>query len=74
MNITKEQQAILDELVCERLRDNLDSVNLIQSFQNEKGSVIVDYLKQRGLDEDSEGSTAFYIVRTTKNDVWSGSI
>lgn len=39
------------------------------SFQNEKGSLIVDYLKQRALDEDLEGSTAFYIVRTKENDV-----
>lgn len=69
MKITKEQQATLDELVCERLRDNPDSEKLIQSFQNEKGSLIVNYLKQRGLDEDSEGSTAFYIVRTKNNDV-----
>lgn len=69
MKITKEQQAILDELVCERLRDNPASEKLIQSFQNEKGSLIVNYLKQRGLDEDSEGSTAFYIVRTKNDDV-----
>ena len=69
MRITKEQQEILDGLVCERLRDNRDSKRLIQFFQNEKGSLIVDYLKQRGLAEDSEGSTAFYIVRTKNNDV-----
>ena len=69
MRITTEQQAILDDLICERLRDNPDSEKLMMSFQNEKGSLIVDYLKQRALDEDLEGSTAFYIVRTKENDV-----
>lgn len=69
MKITKEQQTILDELVCERLKDNPDSENLIKSFQNEKGFYIVEYLKKRGLIEDIEGSTAFYIVRTKDNDV-----
>lgn len=69
MKITKEQQSILDELVCERLGDNPDSKNLIQSFQNKRGILIVNYLKHRGLEEDSEGNTAFYIVRTNRNDV-----
>ena len=69
MKITEEQEKILDELVCERLRDNPNSSTLIQNFENEKGTLIVDYLKQYGLKEDLEGSTAFYIVRNKSNDV-----
>lgn len=69
MKITKEQEAILNELVCERLRDNQDSCELIQNFQSERGALIVEYLKQYGLQEDSEGNTAFYIVRTKQNEV-----
>lgn len=69
MKITEEQKKILDELVCERLRDNPNSSTLIQNFENEKGALIVDYLKQYGLKEDLEGSTAFYIVRNKSNDV-----
>lgn len=34
MRITTEQQAILDDLICERLRDNPDSEKLMMSFQN----------------------------------------
>lgn len=64
MRIAKEQQNILDELVCERLKDNPENSALIQDFENEKGVLIVDYLKQYGLKEDSEGNTAFYIVKT----------
>ena len=69
MKITEEQNAILEELICERLRDNPNSSALIQNFENEKGTLIVDYLKQYGLKEDLEGSTAFYIVRNKDNDV-----
>lgn len=69
MRITKEQQNILDELVCERLKDNPENSALIQDFENEKGVLIVDYLKQYGLKEDSEGNTAFYIVKTKSKEI-----
>lgn len=70
MNITEGQNAILDKLICERLRDNPNSSVLIQDFENEKGTLIVDYLKRYGLKEDMEGTTAFYIVRNKQNDVF----
>lgn len=69
MRITKEQQNILDDLVCERLKDNPENSALIQDFENEKGVLIVDYLKQYGLKEDSEGNTAFYIVKTKSKEI-----
>ena len=69
MKITEEQNVILDELICERLRDNPDNYRLIQSFESKKGELIVEYLKQNGLKEDLEGSTAFYIIRNKNNDV-----
>jgi len=69
MRITTEQEHILDELVCERLSDNAENVTLIQDFESERGALIVNYLKQYGLEEDSEGNTAFYIVKTKKNDL-----
>lgn len=69
MRITDEQNEILDELIFERLRDNPDSSTLIQNFENKRGTLIVDYLKQYGLKEDIEGCTAFYIVRNKNNDV-----
>lgn len=69
MKITAEQEKTLDELVCERLRDNPNSKELIEDFENFKGRFIVNYLKQDGLKEDLEGSTAFYIVRNKNNDI-----
>ena len=69
MRITDEQNEMLDELICERLRDNPNSSTLIQNFEKKRGTLIVDYLKQYGLKEDIEGSTAFYIVRNKNNDV-----
>lgn len=69
MRITDNQQRILDELICERLKDNQENEKLIQDFKNEKGELLVEYLKQKGLEEDLEGSTAFYIVKTKNNDI-----
>lgn len=69
MKITTEQERTLDELICERLSDNPQNETLIQDFENEKGVLIVNYLKQYGLKEDSEGNTAFYIVKTKNDDV-----
>ncbi len=69
MRITTEQEAVLDELICERLNDNPENSVLIQNFENEKGVLIVNYLKQYGLREDSEGNTAFYIVKTKNKDI-----
>ncbi len=69
MRIQEEQERILDSLICERLKDNPESEMLICDFENKKGSLIVDYLKQYGLKEDKEGTTAFYIVRTQDNNV-----
>lgn len=71
MRITKKQESILNNLICERLKDNPQSIELISGFESERGALIVDYLKQCGLEEDSEGSTAFYIVRTSDNVVLS---
>ena len=69
MKITKEQQILLDGLICERLCENPDSGSLIRNFENSKGELIVQYLKDYGIKEDAEGSTAYYIVRTQENDV-----
>lgn len=67
MKITTEQEQILDSLVCERLSRNQKNYGLIRKFENKKGALIVDYLKQYGWGEDIDGDTAFYIVKTKDN-------
>lgn len=69
MRITKEQEKILDALTCERLRDDEINIDLIQNFENKKGELIVDYLKKNGKQEDKNGTTAFYVVKTKAGDV-----
>lgn len=69
MRITEKQEEILDNLTCERLRDNDINCKLIQNFENKKGTLIVDYLKKYGWQEDKEGNTAFYVVKTKENDI-----
>ncbi len=69
MRITDKQRDILNNLTCERLCDDILNAELIQNFENRKGSLIVEYLKEKGIQEDREGKTAFYIVKTKDNEV-----
>ncbi len=42
---------------------------MYEDYKRTRGTLIVEYLKQYGLQEDAEGNTAFYIVRTKRNEV-----
>ena len=63
MRITERQIQILDQFSCERLSSNPDNLELIKSFYSKRGSGLVDYLKDRGPQEDASGETAFYLVK-----------
>lgn len=69
MQITEEQTAILDSFVCERLSSNAVNENLIQSFVSKRGASLVSYFRKFGLEEDREGKTTYYIIKTKENDV-----
>lgn len=62
MEITKEQIAVLNSFSCKRLNDVYDYNAEIQ-FRCQKGSQLVEYMKDRGKDEDRKGELAFYMVR-----------
>lgn len=69
MEITEEQQIILDSLVCERLRTHPSTNSqLVQNFTNDRGEALIEYLQQLALQEDIEGKTAFYIIKTKNNE------
>ncbi len=69
MQITKEQEQILNSFKCERLSSNAINGKLIQSFFSKRGSALVSYFKQFGLREDTDGSTTYYIIKTKDNEV-----
>lgn len=67
--ITDEQKRIIEKFSCERLSSNPENKNLIKSFVSEKGSLLVDYLHDLAWDEDVEGKTAYYLVKSLENEI-----
>lgn len=65
MRITEEQNAILDSLVVERLRDHLsENAALVNSFANVKNPVLENIIRTRvSFDRDTEGTVAYYVVK-----------
>lgn len=67
--ITDEQKRIIEKFSCERLSSNPENKNLIKGFVSEKGSLLVDYLHNLAWDEDVEGKTAYYLVKSPENEI-----
>ena len=69
MKITEDQKKLLGNLICERLTDNPKNINLIENFSSEKGTLIVKYFKENGLNEDKNNTTAFYVIKTKEDEI-----
>lgn len=69
MKITSEQKEILDSLICERLSANDVNEALIKSFVSKRGASLVSYFQKLGPREESEGKTAYYIIKTKQNEI-----
>ena len=54
--ITKEQQAIIDSLTCERLTKDEANKTLIQDFENNRNKGLADSLREEAWEEDANGS------------------
>lgn len=67
--ITDEQKRIIKMFSCERLSSNPENKYLIKNFVSEKGSLLVDYLLNWAWDEDVECKTAYYLVKSSDNDI-----
>lgn len=64
MQVTKEQREIIKSFSCERLSKNEANKAIIERFASIKGKALVDYLKSHAWDEDRDGSTAYYLLKT----------
>ena len=69
MKITEDQKKLFGNLICERLTDNPKNINLIENFSSEKGTLIVKYFKENGLNEDKNNTTAFYVIKTKEDEI-----
>ena len=61
--ITQEQRAYLDSLVCQRISNDPANLEIIEKFQNNKGTTLHHYMKKFGWSQDKKGSSAYYIVK-----------
>ena len=70
MLITPQQKGILDSLIVERLRDNIDNVALVRTFNNAKNRTLTNIIQHEStIDRDASGTTAYYVVKTQKGDL-----
>lgn len=67
--ITDDQKRLLEKFSCERLSSNPKNHNLIKNFVSEKGSLLVDYLYDLAWDEDVEGKTAYYLIKSSEDEI-----
>lgn len=69
MRITAEQEKILATFECERLSSNDLNFYLIKNFLNKKGQAIVEYFQENAWQEDVNGTTAYYVIKTQDNEI-----
>ena len=62
--LSEDQRKVLSSLVCERFSATADNVEIVKSFTNSKGELLLDYAKNYGFKEDAKGGSAFYVVKT----------
>lgn len=64
MEITQRQSDCLNSLLCHRLSSKDEHKSLIFSFENTRNPNLIESLRNTAWDEDAEGSTAYYIIKT----------
>ena len=67
--ITPEQEKIINSFTCERLSSNKLNKNLINSFYNEKGQPLVDYLKIKAWEEDVDCNISYFLIKDSDDDI-----
>ncbi len=63
MQITEEQQQILNSLVCERLSSNENNLRLVDTFCNIRNGSLEHTLKNEAYEEDEAGNIAYYLIK-----------
>ncbi len=64
MKITKDQEDILSQFKCERLSSNKQNKELIKNFICKNGQGLVDYLQGDAWEDDRNGKTACYLIKS----------
>ena len=64
MRITDAQTGLLERLCCQRLTSDMFHKDLLPGFVNTQNPNLVEGLNASAWEEDLEGSTAYYIVKS----------
>ena len=62
--ITDEQLRIIEKFSCERLSCRPENLDLIKTFTNKRGKGLVNYLQHCAWEEDVQGVTANYLIKS----------
>lgn len=69
MQITEEQQQILNSLVCERLSSNENNLRLVDTFCNVRNGSLEHTLKNEAYEEDEAGNIAYYLIKDNDENI-----
>lgn len=68
--INQDQKKILDSLIVERLRDNVDNAALTRTFNNVKNDTLTQVIQDDVTRyKDASGFTAYYVVKTQNGEL-----
>ncbi|MDE6337571.1 MAG: hypothetical protein K2L34_13480 [Muribaculaceae bacterium] len=69
MKITPEQSALLNSFKCERLSSNPANMRLVDNFFNRRNSSLEYTLQNEAMQEDDEGSVAYYVIKDNDDNI-----
>lgn len=69
MKITKKQEDFLSTLTCQRLSEDPANKKLLKSFKCARNRQLAAYLQYFGWEEDTAGTTTYYVVKDPKNKI-----
>lgn len=69
MQITEDQQQILNSLVCERLSSDEKHLRLVDAFYNGRNGSLEHTLKNEAYEEDESGNIAYYLIKDKEENI-----
>lgn len=67
MRISSELESYLGSFSCKRMTEIDDCERIIDGFTNDRGGSILSRFKEKGLDEDTIGDIAYYVILRSDN-------
>lgn len=69
MKITDKQEEFLSTLTCQRLSDDPANKRQLRNFKCSRNRQLAAYLRYYGWEEDTAGTTTYYVVKNQENKI-----